>query len=113
MNPKLRYNAFGTYIKENGSPLQFGCLFMIPVINHRQGGEMPKIIDYSDKEVKPIEYTMASPGMRIAFWDCLRWSYVSSTIQDDKLLASGINVYTGEGDGYLRFITQETLFLES
>jgi len=35
--------------------------------------------------------------------------YVSSTIQDDKLLASGINVYAGEGDGYPEFITQEAL----
>ena len=37
--------------------------------------------------------------------------YVSSTIQDDKLLASGINVYAGEGNGYPGLITQEALLI--
>ena len=57
---------------------------------------------------------MASSGIRVGAWDHLKWSHVSPIIKDGKLLASKINVYAGEDDEYITFITPEAyLSLES
>ena len=64
-----------------------------------------KIIEYSDRRMKPIIFTMASFGIRVGAWDYLRWSHVSPITKDDKLLAARINVYAGEDDEYFTFMT--------
>jgi hypothetical protein len=69
--------------------------------------EIHKIIEYPDRRMKPIIFTMASSGIRVGAWDYLRWSHVSPIIKDDKLLAARINVYAGEDDEYFTFITPE------
>ena len=76
--------------------------------------EIHKIIEYPDRRIKPIAYTMASSGIRVGAWDHLKWSHVSPIIRDGKLLAAKINVYAGEDDEYFTFITPEAyLSLES
>jgi integrase len=76
--------------------------------------EIHKIIEYPDRRIKPIAYTMASPGIRVGAWDHLKWSHVYPIIKDGKLLAAKINVYAGDDDEYITFITSETyLSLES
>jgi hypothetical protein len=57
---------------------------------------------------------MASPGIRVGAWDHLKWSHVYPIIKDGKLLAAKINVYAGDDDEYITFITSEAyLSLES
>ena len=76
--------------------------------------EIHKIIEYPDRRIKPIVYTMASSGIRVGAWDHLKWSHISPIIRDGKLLAARINVYAGEDDEYITFITPEAyLSLES
>jgi integrase len=76
--------------------------------------EIHKILEYPDRRIKPIVYTMASSGIRVGAWDHLKWNHVSPIIRDGKLLAAKINVYAGEDDEYITFITPEAyLSLES
>jgi hypothetical protein len=76
--------------------------------------EIRKIVEYPDRRIKPIAYTMASSGIRVGAWDHLKWSHISPLMKDGKLLAAKINVYAGEDDEYMTFITPEAyLSLES
>jgi hypothetical protein len=76
--------------------------------------EIHKIIDYPDRRIKPIVYTMASSGIRVGAWDHLKWNHVSPMFRDGKLIAARIIVYAGEDDEYITFITPEAyLSLES
>lgn len=69
--------------------------------------EIHKIIEYPDRRIKPIIYTMASSGIRVGAWDHLKWGHVFPIIKGGKLLAARINVYSGEDDEYFTFITPE------
>jgi hypothetical protein len=76
--------------------------------------EIHKIIEYLDRRMKPIIYTMASSGIRVGAWDHLRWGHVSPKTKDGKLVAARISVYAGEDDEYFTFIRPEAyLSLES
>jgi hypothetical protein len=76
--------------------------------------EIRRIVEYPDRRMKPIIYTMVSSGIRVGAWDHLKWSHVSPIIKHEKLLAAKINVYAGEDDEYFAFITPEAyLSLES
>jgi integrase len=76
--------------------------------------EIHKIIEYPDRRMKPIIYTMASSGIRVGAWDYFKWAHVSPIIRDGKLVAAKINVYADEEDEYITFITPEAyLSLES
>ena len=76
--------------------------------------EIHKITEYPDRRIKPIACTMASSGIRVGAWDHLKWSHVYPIMRDGKLLAAKINVYAGEDDEYITFITPEAyLALES
>jgi hypothetical protein len=59
-------------------------------------------------------YIMASSGIRVGAWDYLKWTHISPITRDGKLLAARIDVYSGEDDEYIGFITSEAyLSLES
>jgi integrase len=76
--------------------------------------EIHKIIEYPDRRMKSIIYTMASSGIRVGAWDYFKWAHVSPIIRDGKLVAAKINVYADEEDEYITFITPEAyLSLES
>ena len=49
--------------------------------------DIHKIIEYPDRRIKPIVYTMASSGIRVGAWDHLKWSHVSPVFKDGRLLA--------------------------
>jgi hypothetical protein len=36
--------------------------------------EICKIVEYPDRRIKPLVYTMASSGVRIGAWDHLKWA---------------------------------------
>jgi hypothetical protein len=39
--------------------------------------EIQHLIEYPDRRIKPIVYTMVSSGIRIGAWDYLQWKHVS------------------------------------
>ena len=42
--------------------------------------EIHKIIEYPDRRIKPVVYTMASSGVRVGAWDHLKWGHISPII---------------------------------
>ena len=38
--------------------------------------ELKQLVDYPDRRIKAIVYTMASSGIRVGAWDYLRWSHI-------------------------------------
>jgi len=69
--------------------------------------EIHRIIEYPDRRIKPIVYTMASSGIRVGAWDHLKWNHILPIIRDGRLIAAKINVYASDDDEYITFITPE------
>ncbi|HEX6253816.1 MAG TPA: hypothetical protein VFZ55_06315 [Nitrososphaera sp.] len=71
--------------------------------------ELRKLVQYLDRRIKPIVYTMCSSGIRLGAWEFLRWKHITP-IYDEKtgeLLAAKLLVYAGEGEEYISFMTPE------
>ncbi|MFL6497832.1 MAG: hypothetical protein ACJ70U_03920 [Nitrososphaera sp.] len=70
--------------------------------------ELQKLIEYPDRRIKPIVYTMASSGIRIGACEYLRWKHVKP-LNDDKgkIVAAKLVVYAGDREEYYSFITPE------
>ncbi|MGI0045062.1 MAG: hypothetical protein ACRD47_15250, partial [Nitrososphaeraceae archaeon] len=70
--------------------------------------EILKLVQYPDRRIKPIVYTMASSGIRLGAWDFLQWKHVSP-VCDEKgnLLGAKLIVYAGELEEYYTFVTPE------
>jgi hypothetical protein len=75
--------------------------------------EIRKIVEYPDRRIKPIVYTMVSSGIRLGAWDYLRWGHVSPIYRNggngnvDNLIAAKVIVYAGEEEQYFTFISPE------
>ena len=69
--------------------------------------EIKKIIEYPDRRVKCIVYTMASSGMRLGAWDYLKWGHVKPVYENGEVLVAKIRVYAEEDDEYLTFVSGE------
>jgi hypothetical protein len=72
--------------------------------------EIQKLIEYPDRRIKPIVYTMLSSGIRVGAWEWLRWRDVIPVERDGKIVASKLLVYSGEPEQYFSFITSEAYF---
>ena len=46
--------------------------------------EIQKIIEYPDRRIKAIVYTMASSGIRLGAWDYLRWGHIKPIENKEK-----------------------------
>ena len=70
--------------------------------------EIKKLLEYPDRRIKPIVYTMISSGIRLGAWNYLKWKHIIP-IKDEKgeVLAAKIIVYAGEHDEYYSFVTPE------
>jgi hypothetical protein len=60
--------------------------------------ELTKLLEYPDRRLKAIVYTMASSGIRLGAWDYLRWGDIRPIEIDGKIVAAKIIVYAGEED---------------
>ena len=71
--------------------------------------EIRKLVEYPDRRIKPIVYTMISSGIRLGAWDYLKWKHIIP-IENEKgeIIASKIIVYAAEDDEYYTFITPES-----
>jgi len=69
--------------------------------------EIRKILEYPDRRIKSIVYTMASSGVRLGAWDYLKWSHIRPIEKDGKIEAAKIIVYAGEDEEYFSFISKE------
>jgi len=69
--------------------------------------EIQKLIEYPDRRIKAIVFTMLSSGIRLGAWDYLKWSHITPITQDDKIVAAKIIVYAGDAEQYFSFISPE------
>ncbi|HEY7573326.1 MAG TPA: hypothetical protein VH796_18350 [Nitrososphaeraceae archaeon] len=70
--------------------------------------EIRKLIEYPDRRIKAIVFTMISSGIRIGAWDYLRWKdIIPLSNSKGEVLSAKIKVYTGDSEEYYAFITPE------
>ena len=70
--------------------------------------EIRKIVDYPDRRIKPIIYTMVSSGIRLGAWDYLKWKHVKPISNDEgKIVAARLEVYAGDVEEYYSFVNIE------
>jgi hypothetical protein len=69
--------------------------------------EIRKIVEYPDRRIKPIVYTMVSSGIRLGAWDYLRWGHIHPICSNDDIIAAKILVYAGEDEQYFTYISSE------
>ena len=69
--------------------------------------EIKKVVEYPDRRIKSLVYTMASSGIRIGAWDYLQWGHIRPVKKDDEIVAAKLIVYAGEDEEYFSFISGE------
>jgi hypothetical protein len=70
--------------------------------------EIRKLVEYPDRRIKAIVYTMCSSGIRLGAWQYLKWKHVIPLSNDKgEIIAAELIVYAGEPEQYYTFITPE------
>ncbi|MGH9927202.1 MAG: hypothetical protein ACRD5B_17695, partial [Nitrososphaeraceae archaeon] len=82
--------------------------------------EIRKLVEYPDRRIKPIVYTMCSSGIRLGAWQYLKWKHVIPITnnekkevekrgreEENKVIAAELVVYAGEPEQYYTFISPE------
>jgi hypothetical protein len=69
--------------------------------------EIRKIVEYPDRRIKPIVYTMVSSGIRLGAWDYFLWGHIQPIYRKDEIVAAKILVYAGEDEQYNTYISPE------
>jgi integrase len=72
--------------------------------------EIQKLVEYPDRRIKPVVYTMVSSGIRLGAWDYLKWKHVIPILHPDNktaVVAAKLKVYEGDVEEYYTFITPE------
>jgi len=72
--------------------------------------EIHKLIEYPDRRIKAIVYTMCSSGIRLGAWDYLRWSHIIPIRRENAVVAAKIRVYAEDEEEYFSFITPEAYY---
>ena len=67
--------------------------------------ELKKLVEYPDRRIKAIVYSMSSSGTRVGFWDYLRWSDITPIERNGEVIAAKMIVYAGEDEQYFTFIS--------
>ena len=57
--------------------------------------EIKKVVEYPDRRIKSLVYTMASSGIRIGAWNYLQWGHIRPVKKDDEIVAAKLIVYAG------------------
>jgi hypothetical protein len=69
--------------------------------------EIQKLVEYPDRRIRAIVFTMCSGGIRLGAWDYLRWRDVKAIEKDGQVVAAKIAVYSGDEEQYYSFISPE------
>jgi integrase len=69
--------------------------------------EIHRMIEYPERRMKAIIFTMASSGIRLGAWDYLQWKDIEPMARDGKTVAAKVTVYAGDEEEYFTFITPE------
>ena len=70
--------------------------------------EIRKVVEYPDRRIKAIVYTMASSGIRIGAWDYLQWGHIRPIKNNDgEIFAAKMIVYAEDDEEYFTFISPE------
>jgi len=69
--------------------------------------EIQKLIEYPDRRIKAIIFTMISSGIRLGAWDDLKYKHIKPIIQNGNIVAAKIIVYAGSDEQYYSFISAE------
>jgi hypothetical protein len=70
--------------------------------------EIQRLVEYPDRRIKSIIYTMASSGIRLGAWDYLRWKHVASITNGlGEIIAAKLIIYAGDREEYYTFVTAE------
>jgi hypothetical protein len=70
--------------------------------------EICKLVEYPDRRIKPIVYTMVSSSIRIGAWDLIQWKHIEPiTKENTEIIAAKLCVYAGDIEEYYTFITAE------
>jgi hypothetical protein len=75
--------------------------------------EIKKLMEYPDRRIKPIIYTIISSGIRLGAWDYLQWKHIMPCYNHDndkQVIAAKILVYAGENEEYYSFITPSAYY---
>lgn len=72
--------------------------------------EIRRVIDYPDRRIRPIVFTMCSSGIRVGAWDYLQWRHITPKERNGEIVAGKLNVYGGQDDEYFTFIAPEAYF---
>ena len=70
--------------------------------------EIQKLVEYPDRRLRSIIYTMVSSGIRIGAWDFLLWKHVTPIHNEQgEVIAAKLLVYPGDQEEYYTFVTPE------
>jgi hypothetical protein len=70
--------------------------------------EIRKLLEYPDRRIKAIVYTMTSSGIRLGDWDYLKWGDIRPIEKEGMgIVAAKMIVYAGEDEEYYTFISRE------
>lgn len=71
--------------------------------------EIRKLVEYPDRRIKPIVYTMVSSGIRLGSWDFLQWKHINPILnKNGEVIAAKLSVYVGDIEEYYSFTTAES-----
>src|SRR5690348_15177941 len=63
--------------------------------------EIQRLVEYPDRRIKPIIYSMSSGGFRLGAWDYLRWKHVTPiTDNKEQVIAAKVLIYPGDHEEY-------------
>jgi hypothetical protein len=66
------------------------------------------LVEYPDRRIKPIIYSMISGGFRLGAWDYLQWKHITSiTDENGEIIAAKVQIYPGDQEEYYTFISPE------
>jgi hypothetical protein len=70
--------------------------------------ELRKLVEYPDRRIKAIVYSMTSGAFRLGAWDYLKWKHCSAiTNEEGEIIAAKLVIYADEEEEYFTFITLE------
>jgi hypothetical protein len=70
--------------------------------------EIRRLVEYPDRRIKPIVYTIISSAIRLASWDLLQWKHIEPIAKGNgEIIAAKLRVYAGDVEECYAFITAE------